>query len=334
MTDQSRDYVLAIDGGQSNTSCLVGRLDGTLLGSGSAGPAAVPSAELSAGLMRKALFTAVNEALAAISPRSTRIEAAYLSLTGGISAAEEYLPTLIPIARMQIESDAVAALASGTCGGPGAALISGTGCVTYARNRRGETTTGGGWGYLLGDEGSGFWIGLQAIRAAIRAADGRAPKTAFTTEVMRLLGVDDMRQAQANIYNDAFTRPEIAQLAPQVMAWAEHGDETASAIIRQAAEELAALVVATCQSAGFTLPEEKVIVPAGGVMHPNTPVFKHFSRLIADQLPDYRIIIPRFPPVAGAFILGLQLAGVCIDAAILDNIEHSLRAMPEQHLKI
>jgi N-acetylglucosamine kinase-like BadF-type ATPase len=326
-------YVLAVDAGQSSTSCLVGLKDGTLLASGLGGAAAVPNAASTELLMRAALTASVNQALEALSPRPAHLEAAYLSTTGGIGVALEFLPTLVGVERIQAESDSVAALASGAFGGPGLALISGTGCVTFSQNAAGKQLTCGGWGYLLGDEGSGFWIGLQAVKAAIRAQEGRGPATRFTQRVMECLGVPEMREAQARIYNELILRPQIARLAPLVMEMAGAGDPVADNIVTQAAAELFMLVQAASRQAGFTRPDEKIIVVTGGVMHAGTPVCRKFVEMAAAELPDYRVVSPRFPPVIGAFILGLQLAGILITEKVLARIEETSSTLPAGHLK-
>lgn len=284
--------------------------------------------------MRAALTASINEALTAISPRLTHVHAAYLSLTGGTGVALDFLPTLIKVDLIKAESDAVAALASGAFGGPGLALISGTGCVTFSQNSLGKQMVCGGWGYLLGDEGSGFWIGLQAIKAAIRAQEGSGPATLLKELVMKCLGVSEMRQAQARIYNELISRPEIARLTPLVMELAQAGDLVAGYIVTQAAAELFLLVKAACQQAGFTQAREKIIVPNGGVMHPDTPVYRKFVEFAAAGLPAYRVVSPRFPPIIGAFILGLQLVGATIDEKTLQRIEETCSSLPARHLKV
>ena len=164
MNNNNDRYFLAIDGGQSSTCCLIGRSDGMILSSGLGASAAVPNAALSEKLIQAALETSVKSALQGIDPKPSTIEAAYLSLTGAIESAVDFLPKVVPVKQIKAESDSIAALACGTYGGPGVALISGTGCICYAKNSSGKEVICGGWGYLLGDEGSGFWIGLQALK--------------------------------------------------------------------------------------------------------------------------------------------------------------------------
>lgn len=327
------ELILAIDGGQSSTACLLGRSDGTLLSCGIGGPSAVPSGEASDALMQAALTTSVNQALGAVSPRPGGVAAAYLGLTGGMDSALRFLPELIQADRTLAESDAVAALASGMFGGPGAAVIAGTGCVAFAQNGRGERFIRGGWGYLLGDEGSGFWIGLEAIRIAIRSQDGYRPRAPLVDQVMKELQVDDMRAVQVRIYNDELSRPEIARLAPLIMRAAEAGDELAGMIIDEAAFELFSLAKAICTAAQLSEPRERAIVPAGGVLKPTTPVFARFTRLVHERLPDFQVVSPRFPAVVGAFILGLKLAGIPITPFVVDRIEATIALLPAHCVK-
>jgi glucosamine kinase len=334
MEEDKSDYILAIDAGQSETSCLIGLKDGTLLSSGLSGPSAVPNLKLAEPMMRQALTSSVNKALDAISPRPKKVAAAYLSLTGGIPIALRILPEIIQVDRIKAESDAVAALACGAFGGPGIALLSGTGCVAFTQNTQGEGKVIGGWGYLLGDEGSGFWIGMEAVRAAIRAQDGRGSVTPFTREVIVQLGVKDMLEAQVLIYNDGITRPEIARLSFLVTKAAQANDPIAQDIITRACQELFKLLKAACHSAAFTQPEEKVIVLTGGVLHPDSPVFSELVEMIQRELPSYKVVVPKFPPVVGAFILGIILCGGKVMPETISRIEETLPRLPAHHLKV
>jgi len=260
--------------------------------------------------------------MSSLAHKPTKVTA-YLALTGGTDIALAYLPTLVAVEKIKADSDAVAALASGVFRGSGLVILSGTGCVAYARRAGAEGIVGGGWGYLLGDEGSGFWIGMQAIKASIRVEDGKGTPTAMTRQVMAQLGVQDMRQAAARIYDGSLTRPEIARLAPVILVASDQGDADAFAIVQQAARELFALALATARRANFTHPEDKVIVAAGGIMYPESAVLREFARLVSQGLPDYTLVTPRLPPVVGAYVLGLEMAGVKVNNAIIRTIESS-----------
>ena len=326
-------YILGLDGGQSSTICVLGTADGTLLSSGRGGPANHINQPGGPERMRRSLKSAIDECLSTRQPEPRRLAAAYLALTGGAGLAMEYVPSIVPVGRVLAESDAVAALASGACGGPGIGLIAGTGACAIAEDASGARRWHGGWGYLLGDEGSGYWIGLRALRAAARAADGRGPMTPLSEQVVQRCGAGDMRAVAARVYGDEIDRPDVARLAPLVLAGADAGDPVAVAIVEEAADELAALVRATAAAAAFTEERERVIVATGGVLRPGNALWRRFALHIAARLPDFRLIAPRFPPVVGAFLLGLRLAGVDVDAAVLSRVEISLAAVPGIDLK-
>src|SRR3990170_4420420 len=91
-------------------------------------------------------------------------------------------------ARILIVNDALVALEAGTPGQPGIVIISGTGSIAYGRNAAGEAARSGGWGHVLGDEGSGYWIGRAALRAVLRAADRRGPPTVLTRMLLKHFG--------------------------------------------------------------------------------------------------------------------------------------------------
>jgi N-acetylglucosamine kinase-like BadF-type ATPase len=238
------------------------------------------------------------------------------------------LPSIVPVDRLLAESDTVAALASGTCGGPGVGLIAGTGVCALAESAAGQRLLRGGWGYLLGDEGGGYWIGLQALHAAARAEDGRGPKTSLYGSIVQQCGAPDMRGVYKRVYAEEIGQPEIAALAPLVLAASDDGDPVAMEIVDEAAHELMLLVEAICAAAAFTQARERVIVATGGVLRPGNALWRRFAPRVAERLPQFQLLAPRFPPVIGAFLLGLRLAGVALDEEVLTRVEQSQAAIP------
>lgn len=258
-----------------------------------------------------------------------RFAAIYLALTGGVRDAEEIARARFVAEAVLAEGDAPAALASGTFGGPGIGLIAGTGAVTVAQTARGERLQRGGWGYLVGDEGSGYWIGMRTIQSAARMLDGRGPGTVLLEQVQSHFHESDLKTVAWRIYGGELDRPEIAALAPTVLHAAEEGDVVAATILDAAAEELGLLVEATARAAAFTEEREMVIVATGGVLRPENALWSRLSALIHYRLPEYRLIAPRFPPVIGAFILALQLARVEVDQAVITRITESAAPFAE-----
>jgi N-acetylglucosamine kinase-like BadF-type ATPase len=180
----------------------------------------------------------------------------------------------------------------------------------------------------LGDEGSGYWIGLQAMRAAARAEDGRGPATLLHSRILQRFAVPDMRAIFPRLYSEEITRPDVAGLAPLVLEACEAGDGMATAIVEAAADELSLLVESVCAAADFYQEDERVIVPAGGVLRSGNILWRCLTKRIAERLPDYTLLAPRFPPVVGAYLLALQLAGVQIDDTLLERVAASAAQVP------
>jgi N-acetylglucosamine kinase-like BadF-type ATPase len=147
--------------------------------------------------------------------------------------------------RVSVIGDAEAALADAFQGGAGALLIAGTGSGAWARDASGRQVRAGGWGLLLGDEGSGYAIGLAGLREVVRAADGRAPATELTP---RILHAVHAKAAEDLIpWTAAAEKSAIAALAPIVIAVAGDGDPRADFIVEHAAVELAQQVRAVVE---------------------------------------------------------------------------------------
>ncbi len=172
--------VLGIDAGGSKTRALVASPDGQVIGSGEAGPANYQSTGQAAAF--QALAQAVGQALETARIDIQQVASLCLG-AAGIDRPEDFAVfqgwavQAFPRARLHLANDAQIVLAAGTPEGWGLVIISGTGSIAYGRTAQGAIARAGGWGYLLGDEGSGYSIGLQALQAVMRAQDGRDGQT-------------------------------------------------------------------------------------------------------------------------------------------------------------
>jgi N-acetylglucosamine kinase-like BadF-type ATPase len=150
-------------------------------------------------------------------------------------------------AKILIVNDALVALEAGAPGEPGIVIIAGTGSICYGRNRDGQAARAGGWGYVLGDEGSGYWIGRHALRAVVREADRRGPRTSLTPKTLRHFGVQRPQDLIHEIYHGGMRPGAIAALAAAVQEAFLEGDAVAAGILEVGVRELvssAASVVA------------------------------------------------------------------------------------------
>ncbi len=152
---------------------------------------------------------------------------------------------------------------------PGMLLISGTGSILVARNEAGSELRVGGWGPLLGDEGSGYWIGMAAIRAVMKALDGRGPTTGLGEDLVQAAGVAGPRGLPA--WCEASARWQISALAPRVLEQAEDGDEVADEIRRAALRALLEHLEAGRTHLEMTSPafqRTPAVALAGGLLEP------------------------------------------------------------------
>src|SRR5439155_26556427 len=138
-------------------------------------------------------------------------------------------------ARTLVVNDALVALVAGAGAGAGVVIVAGTGSIAYGHDGSGHAARAGGWGYLLGDEGSGFWIGRRALAAVVRQADGRGPVTQLTGLILDRMGITRPGDLIHETYYRDLKRQAIAALAPLVQQAHAAGDAVADHILQRAA---------------------------------------------------------------------------------------------------
>jgi N-acetylglucosamine kinase-like BadF-type ATPase len=144
------------------------------------------------------------------------------------------------VTRAEVVGDEVIALDAAFKGGPGILQIAGTGSNTIGRTPEGSRESAGGWSSRLGDEGSGYWIGLHAVRRALHAHDREEPTRILET-VGRIWGTSSI-EALVNV-GDGTPSPDFAALAPAINELAEEGDAVAAGVLAQAAKDLVNFVL-------------------------------------------------------------------------------------------
>ncbi len=324
MADDER-YVLGIDGGGSRTRCMIANLSGRLIARGNGGP----SNPLTVGI-----DVAVNSILKAVDKASRRCGirhflAACMGVAGtdrpsGRGALRSRLSNL-NIGKLRIVSDAVAALAGATGCRPGVVVVAGTGSIALGINEGGETARAGGWGWRLGDEGSGYDIGRRALTAALRAYDGRISNTSLTKKVRSALGLGDLSELIDHTYMSGMEIMDIADLSTLVGEAASEGDGEAIKILEEAGRELGIAALSVIRrlrlSGGFT------IALTGGVFTLGETLRASFEEVVRRRASECCIIQPRFEPAVGAVLLALQELGVAVDEGLLDRVEASYYAL-------
>ena len=160
---------------------------------------------------------------------------------------------------------------------PGILVVAGTGSVAWGRDGAGRVARCGGWGRHVGDEGSGWWLGCAAVRAVLRAHDGRSGPTRLATPVLRAAGLDDADGLPAWVATAG--KPAVAALAGGVLAAAGEGDDTAGRLVVEAAAALAELVAALARRLG-PWPEPPAVATAGGLFEGTPSLAAPFGRAL------------------------------------------------------
>ena len=300
-------YFLGIDGGQSATTAIIGDEAGHAIGRGRAGPSNIPgdpeALEKFAAALTEALHAACAEA--GLDASTGRFQGACLGLSGGPQGREETARRIVRSDHISITHDAGIALTGSLGGEPGIVVIAGTGSIAYGRNAEGSTARAGGWGYALGDEGGGFWIARQALRAALRFEEGWGPPTALRARLIDATGSRSANHLMHRFYTSEFPRARIARLALQVNDAAESGDPIAQQILSDAARELVTIAQAV-RGQLFDAAAPVLCSYAGGVFHSRL-VTAAFQIEIARQ-PGLQLIAPLHDPAWGALSQAVRLS--------------------------
>ena len=231
-------YVLGIDAGGTKTRALLTDETERVLGSADGGGANLKiNGELE---VEKVLHKVVEEveAQAGVHPEAVALGIAGAERSKDQAILRGVLRRIGFRQRVVVTNDARIAFVAGSTLRVGLALVCGTGSIAWGRNAAGDVARAGGRGWRVGDEGSGFWIGERAIRAVLRAEDGRGPATALRTPLLAHFDAADIDGLIAAVYDNDYPRHRVAVFAGQVEAAAAAGDAVSAEILESAAAEL------------------------------------------------------------------------------------------------
>lgn len=313
--------ILGVDGGQSSTRTVLANADGEILGACRTGPSnhihEVGGLERQFAALHDGLLGAFAEA--GITPR--RVAVACLGLTG--SGHRPTVDAALAAQRIVLLGDMDIAFAGAIPDLVGTAVIAGTGTIAQGRDARGNVHRTGGWGYLAGDEGGGYDLGVRALRAVYRAVDGRGPPTTLTNVLLKHYGAHDVRHLREVIYRPSTTRAHIAASAVGVAEAAAAGDIVAGGLLHESALTLAELVNGVLDV--LDVSAARAVVMLGGVAAAGPPLLDAFAQAIHARHPTARLKTPRFDAVRGALILALRELGVeRLSAAQLQHLDRTV----------
>ncbi|MGE5587718.1 MAG: N-acetylglucosamine kinase [Clostridia bacterium] len=316
-------YVVGVDAGGTKTIALVSDMAGHAVGAGKAGPGNFQAVGVE--LARAQVKKAVDLALDAAGVTADRLQAAFFGMAGADRPAdfaiiEKFLAAMNPAPRMGLENDATIALRAATVDGVGVVAVCGTGTNVIGFSREGKRVQVGGLGYMFGDGAGASHIGMLAVRMATRGRDGRGKPTVLydmLCEKLHLRNLDDLVE---RFYPGSGERAQVAFLAPLVFEAARRGDEVACDILREVGNELAIAILAALRKL-FPPDGQVKVVLSGGVFANDDPVMTATLKTrVLVEFPAAEFIMLEVPPVLGAVLLALDLAGVGMDQGVRDTL--------------
>jgi len=303
------DYVAGIDGGATKTICIIADNEGNVLGRGVSGPSNYHNVSLSA--VKKALLQSIKRAASNARLRRPRFKVACFGMAGLDSPYDrKIVPKFIReeikfCEKITVVHDSVIALFGAAGGAPGLIVEAGTGSFAAGLNKQGEIKRVGGWGNIIGDEGSAYEIGRQALKAFLRSYDGREMKTLLTEKIMKMLKLHVGEDLVQRVYAERMSIREIAAIAPLVTEAADEGDAVAKRILTEAGREIAFHAIAIAKALRMENEDVEVYM-TGGVFKAGSHVLKPFEEEIKKIMPKARLASPKFEPAIGAVFLALR----------------------------
>jgi N-acetylglucosamine kinase-like BadF-type ATPase len=321
-------YFLGVDGGQSSTTAIIGDESGRVAGVGRGGPCN----HVGAAEGRAKFVAAVQSSLqgacaqAGLNAANVRFAGACLGFSGGPADKESILGEILTSDRTLVTDDASIALTGATAGEPGLVVMAGTGSIAFGRNAGGRTARAGGWGYLFGDEGGGFWIARQAMRAALRMEEGWGVPTSLRARLLDAMisqnvPVRNINDLLHRCYTVELPRPRVASLSVLVNHAAESGDPVALEILEAAARELALLAVAA-RGQLFADGEPAIVTYSGSVFRSRILLARFYDWMASEA--GVRLIPPVFSiygPAVGALLEAYRTGGV---GNVIQGLRYSL----------
>ena len=298
-------YIIGIDGGGTKTAGILATETGEIVAKVQAGPSNYHVVGI------EQTQSVLTEIISKLSTKVDNIQLESLSFSIGMAGLgrEEDKKVIgqicdeIGINKDRILThDAHIALVGGTGKQAGVIVLSGTGSIVYGINESGKEERAGGWGYLLGDEGSGYDIALKGLQAIARASDKRGKPTLLTDLILKKLELNAPNELIR--WTHGASRDEIAQLAGLVFEAAEMNDEKAGQIIDNAFTELACAVETVTVQLEFT--QQFDIVFSGGILLNQPLLADKLQRWIEKIIIGSAVVRPKHEPAYGAVLLAME----------------------------
>jgi N-acetylglucosamine kinase-like BadF-type ATPase len=314
-------YLLGIDGGATKTLAAVLDVERREVHLGHGGSANQDAdGVLAAGM---ALFGAADAALAGAGIGDEQLDAAVLAVAGTDTDAVVAHVHQARSPEWIVVGDVVGAWATATGARPGVGAIAGTGSnvfgvgVTMGPPTRTRAWRAGGWGHVLGDEGSAYWLAVQAVKAALRDRERSGPATALSEAALVFFGATTLEELAPRFYDARMmTKGRIAGFAVRVAQAALAGDAVARELYERGARELAGQIAAVIHETGLQGPFPVGLI--GGAFRAGPVYVDPLTVAIHAEAPEAQVAVVEMAPVGGALLLAARACGTEAALAEID----------------
>ncbi len=303
--DTGARYAMGVDGGATKTLAAVFDMRERTLHLGDGG-SSNPDA-VGAQTATESLLKATDEAIARAGIVREQLDTAVLAIAGtDTDAVAAHVRELRPSSWLVV-NDVVGAWAAATGAQPGVGVISGTGSNVFGVGAKGRAWRAGGWGHVLGDEGSGYGLAVESIKAALADRDRSGPETALSDAAVGFFGVDRVEALATLVYSEPLTKGEIAAFAVEVARVAHMGDTVARELYRSAAAELGKQVAAVVEQTG--LADDFPVGLIGSAFKAGALFVEPLTAAVHGVAPRARVAVVDMAPVGGCVLLAARVAG-------------------------
>ncbi|MEM4461901.1 MAG: BadF/BadG/BcrA/BcrD ATPase family protein [Candidatus Bathyarchaeia archaeon] len=317
---------LGVDGGATKTVAIIADENGRLYGVGYSGSSSHHFVGYESAKMN--VLKAVETALRYAGMSWGDIDGACYGLSSvgdtpmDTEIVRSFVSEITPIDFILV-NDVVNAYYATCLGEPGVVVVAGTGSIAYGRSGIYEVRVGG-WGQLIGDEGSAVYIARRALQEATKACDGRGEYTILIDRIPRALGFKSLEEVTFNLMTMKLSLIELARLAPVVAEAAVNGDRVAIDILKESGRELALLAIACLRRLRL---ERGIVGASGGVFKSGALVWDTFKSIVKASYPHVEFTDPIYgwQPAAGAIVLAAYKHGIRIDRRVLTRLFEAIK---------
>ena len=311
----NKKLYLGVDGGGTRTTAVVADEKGNLIAK-TVGDS-INYYSMGLEVARKNMSDIIDEL--SLVTGSKHFEGAFVGMSALNDKAQEeelvaFTSGVIDAEKIGMDSDLFVAMESMLTDKPCAVVISGTGSMVIARDENGKVHHTGGWGFILGDEGSGYDIAIKGIKSAIRGYEGSAPETVLSEILPAFYDCENMDALIDVFYDPPMARKNIASFSRRVRESAAEGDAVCVDIILSSARDLAMTALAL-----FKRFEYKFRIGLWGGIFQYSEMFRNeFNRIMNEN--GYESDLLKFPPEIGAIFAAYKLCSNDITDSMLDNL--------------